>query len=532
MLGAAVGTGLGAVVAACTSSTSPTKPTGTTATSGSATGSSAPSTTTHPATKPIASPSTTRAPADYTKLSHELSRPVLRPGQNGFASTAQLYNPRFDRAAAPAAVARCAEEKDVVNCVRFAAATGVPFALRGGGHSYGGWSRLPGLVADLRPLSSVAVDTSAGVARIGAGAQLIDVYEALGARGVALAGGSCPTVGITGLALGGGLGVLNRAYGLTCDAIRSVRIVTADGNARTVDPGHDPDLFWALRGGGGGSFGAVTSLTMAVRPAPTVHIYYLAFDYAHAAQVVDAWQRWVPSRPKQLWTTCKLLADVAHGRMLCVVAGTWIGSPGSLDGQLSSLLRGLPSPTSRSSDTLPYAQAMLFEAGCSTGSSASSCVSHALAPAQRQAFAASSSIVDAAMPSAAIDAGVEQARAGMEVPGVIEAGVSFDALGGAVADVAPAATAVAFRHALATAQYTATWASGQTPPAAFDRYIHSFRQTMTRWLGTGAYVNYADAGIANWGQAYWGENYARLQQVKKQYDPHQLFTFAQAVRPA
>jgi FAD/FMN-containing dehydrogenase len=456
---------------------------------------------------------------------------VVRPGQDGFTSAAQLYNPRFDDAPTPTAVARCANEQDVVDCVRFAAATGVPLALRAGGHSYGGWSRNNGLVADVRALSSVQVDPAGQVARIGAGARLVDVYSALGAKGVAVAGGSCPTVGITGLALGGGQGVLSRAFGLTCDAIRSARVVTADGQARTVDATHDPDLFWALRGGGG-SFGAVTSLTMAVRPAPTVHVFFLAFDFAYAAEVLSAWQRWLPGRPAELWTTCKLLANAHTGRLRAVVAGTWIGAAGDLDAQLNLFLQGLPAPTSRSASTKGYTAAMFFEAGCDENASASSCISHALDPAQRQAFAATSSVLASALPTAGIEAAVKIARAGMNLSHLTEAGVSFDALGGKVGAVAATATPFPYRRALAVAQYTATWASAHTSPEPFDRYVRGFRSTMSRWLGQAAYANYADASITDYGPAYWGANYPRLQQVKRQYDPHQLFTFAQAVRPS
>ena len=527
MLGVAAGSGLGLVVAACTSSTP--RPGPDTATASTASTASTGSATSGPSSPPSAS--ARRGPADYGALDRQLSGRVVRRGASGFTAAAQLYNPRFDGAPAPAAVARCASEQDVVDCVRFAAATGAPLALRAGGHSYGGWSRGPGLVADVRAMSTVSVDTAAGLARIGAGARLIDVYAALGAKGVALGGGSCPTVGLTGLALGGGLGVLSRAYGLTCDAIRSLQVVTADGRARTVDAHHDPDLFWALRGGGGGSFAAVTALTMSVRPAPTVHVFDLGFDFAHAADVLAAWQRWVPGRPGALWTTCKLLADPPTGRMRCVVAGTWIGAAGDLDGQLASLLAGLPAPSGRTTQTLDYTSAMFLEAGCSPDSAAA-CVSSALAPAQRHPFAATSSIVSSALPAAGIEAAVKAAAAGLNLRGAVEAGVSFDALGGAVATVSPAATPVPFRHALATAQYTATWASGGTAPDPFDRYVRGFRATLGRWLGLSAYANYADAAIADYGQAYWGQNYARLQRAKKQYDPNEVFTFAQAVRPA
>ncbi len=528
VLGAAAGSGLGVVVAACTSSTKPGPSTASTPRSTST--STTVSTTSRAASS--TTPPSSAAEANYGTLARQLDGKVVRSGQDGFASAAQLYNPRFDDAPAPAAVAQCANEQDVVDCVRFAAATGVPLALRAGGHSYGGWSRNLGLVADVRPLSSVQVDTAAKIARIGAGARLVEVYSALGAKGVALAGGSCPTVGITGLALGGGQGVLSRAFGLTCDAFRSARVVTADGRARTVDATHDPDLFWALRGGGGGSFGAVTSLTLAVRPAPTVHVFFLAFDFGHAADVLSAWQRWVPGRPAELWTTCKLLADPGAGRLRAVVAGTWIGAGGDLDAQLAPLLRGLPAPTSHSTSTKSYTAAMLFEAGCDQNATSSSCVSHALAPAQRQAFAATSSVLASALPAAGISAAVQTTQAAMNLSHLIEAGVSFDALGGQVTNVAPTATPFPYRRALAVAQYTATWASGGTSAAPFDRYVRGFRSTMSRWLGAGAYVNYADASITDYGAAYWGANYPRLQQVKKQYDPHELFTFAQAVRPA
>jgi FAD/FMN-containing dehydrogenase len=531
ILGVAAGSGLGLALAACTSSGSNPNPS-----------SSAPPASSPPGSSPSSAPvqTTTRSPlppssasvANYGTLSSQLDGHLIRPGQDGFTSAAQLYNPRFDDAPAPAAVAACTSEKDVVDCVRFTAAAGVPLALRAGGHSYGGWSRNHGLVADVRAMSSVQVDSAAKLARIGAGARLVEVYSALGAAGVAVAGGSCPTVGITGLALGGGQGVLSRAFGLTCDAIRSARVVTADGRARTVDATHDPDLFWALRGGGGGSFGAVTSLTMAVRPAPTVHVFFLAFDFSHAADVLSAWLRWVPDRPAALWTTCKLLANAQTGRLRAVVAGTWIGAAADLDGQLAPLLRGLPAPTSRSTSTKSYTAAMFFEAGCDQNGAASSCISQALAPAQRHAFAATSSVVGSALPSAGIDAAVKATRAAMNLSHLIEAGVSFDALGGQVAQVAASATAFPYRRALATVQYTATWASGRTSPDPFDRYVRGFRSTMSRWLGAAAYANYADASITDYGTAYWGANYPRLQQVKQKYDPHQLFTFAQAVRPA
>jgi FAD/FMN-containing dehydrogenase len=447
---------------------------------------------------------------------------LIRPGSADYAAASRLYNPRFDGKVKPAAVARCVSADDVAAGVRFAATNGLPFALRSGGHSYGGWSTSPGLVVDVGGLNKVTVDTAHGIARIGAGARLAEVYAALSAKGVAIAGGSCPTVGITGLALGGGLSVLNRAFGLTCDAIRGVDLVTADGVHRAADA----DLLWALKGGGGGSFGAVTSLTMAVRPAPKVATYYFAWDIAHAAEVVDAWQKWIASADPKLWSTCKVLSSPATGAQRAIVAGTWIGVPTTMDGQFTGLLTGLPKPATTSKHSYSYAQAMLFEAGCSTSATAASCIATALGP-RRQAFAATSSVLYDRLPPAGIQTLVDQASAAIHVSGLTDGGVSLDGLGGEITKVAPNATAFGHREALATAQYTASYQTGSAEP--FDAYVRGFRTAMRPWCGDWAYVSYADPSIPDPGPAYWSANYERLRAVKGSVDPHNLFSFPQAV---
>jgi hypothetical protein len=494
----------------------------------------APTTSTDSAAGLSSAGSSAAAGPDWAALSAKLSRPLVRPGAAGFAASWQLYNPRFDGASPPAAVARAGSSADVAACVRFAADAGVPLALRAGGHSYGGWSTGTGLVVDTRGLASVQVDNGAGLARIGAGASLAAVYSALGGQGVAIAGGSCPTVGLTGLALGGGVGVLTRNYGLTCDAIRSVELVTADGKIRTVDGAHGTDLFWAVRGGGGGSFGAVTALTLAVRPAPTITTFFFEFPFGQAVEVVTAWFGWIAGQPNQLWSTCKLLGDPADNSLHATVSGTWTGSAGGLNAQLAPLLAQLPAPTSRSIGTDGYTDVMFAEAGCA-GQSLAQCTTAALTPPKRQPFAATSSIVSTPPPAAAIAAAAGQVRNALAVPGLVEGGVSFDALGGAVAGVAPDATAFVHRRALASVQYTATWGAtapaGPTAAAPFDTYVRGFRSTMTPFFGPSAYVNYADPSIADYGSAYWGANYPRLQQVKRTYDPHQLFRFPQSVQP-
>lgn len=451
----------------------------------------------------------------------------MRKGQSGYRPADLLYNPRFQSQPAPQAIARCRTSDDVAACVRFAAAGGAPLRIRNGGHSYGGWSSGPGLVADLALLSGVQVNAHAGTATVGAGARLADVYSALAARGVSIGAGSCPTVGVTGLTLGGGVGVLARTYGLTCDQVRSFDVVTADGRKRSVDADHDADLFWALRGGGG-SFAAVTALTFAVRPAPTIDRFFLQWPWSAAATVLAAWQQWIAAAPRELWSTCKLLADPGTGRKV-TVSGTWTGS-GSADARLRALLTATPKPSTDFRTSAGYGPTMFGEAGCA-GQDAETCVANALAPAQRQPFAATSSIVSKPLPEAGVAAIVAAVGAGLGVAKVVEAGASFDSLGGAIADVGPAATAFPWRHALATVQYTATWAHADAAvdPAPFDALVRSQRRALTPWLGTSAYVNYADPAIADYATAYWSTNAARLSTVKRAYDPDNVFSFPQSV---
>ena len=175
----------------------------------------------------------------------------------------RLFDPRFD-SLHPAGIAYCRNPHDVATCLAFVRKFGVPVAARCGGHSYAGWSSTSGLIIDVTRMSGVNV--SGSTATVGAGTRLIDFYNGLAAHGRGVPGGSCPTVGIAGLTLGGGVGVVSRAYGLTSDNVQSLQIVTADGQVRTCNSSQNSDLFWACRGGGGGNFGVVTSFTFRTHP--------------------------------------------------------------------------------------------------------------------------------------------------------------------------------------------------------------------------------------------------------------------------
>src|SRR5947209_6901204 len=191
---------------------------------------------------------------------------VIKRGDPGFTAAAHIYDPRFDDIL-PTAVARPIDAQDVQRAIRFTVAKGIQVRARSGGHSYAGYSTLPdGVVLDLRHMNSIRVDRRTGTATVGAGAQLIDIAAALSQAGAMLPIGSCPSVGVSGVTLGGGFGLAGRRFGLTSDNLVAARIVTADGRLRIVNGQADPELLWALKGGGGGNFGVVTEFTFNVHP--------------------------------------------------------------------------------------------------------------------------------------------------------------------------------------------------------------------------------------------------------------------------
>ena len=312
-----------------------------------------------------ASPAGGPRASDWAALGRELPPgALLRPGDQGYPAARRLFDPRFD-GLRPAGVASCGSAANVASCISFARRFGLPIAARSGGHSYAGWSSTTGLMVDVGPMQSFRVDGSR--VTVGAGLRLIDFYTQLAARGLAVPGGSCPTVGIAGLTLGGGVGVLGRQYGLTCDNLVGLEMVTADGRIRQVDAGHDPDLLWASQGGGGGNFGIATSFTFTARPLASLTQFFLSWPWSQAARVVGGWQGWAPHLSDQWWANLHLAAAPGAAVPLSVqVGGTFLGSPADAGGELSRLFAAVGSdPSSGEPFESPYLHAMLIEAGCS-----------------------------------------------------------------------------------------------------------------------------------------------------------------------
>lgn len=456
----------------------------------------------------------------------------MLPEDASYALDARLYNERFDERR-PLAVAYCATAEDVRRCVDFARHHRVKVAARSGGHSYGGYSVCRGLVVDVTPLSAVRLDAAKRTATVGAGTRTIDVYKKLGREGRLLPGASCPTVGIAGLTLGGGVSVFARRYGLTCDQLTAVRIVTADGRLLTCDREHHESLFWACQGGGGGNFGVVTSFRFRVHEIPPIALFTLQWPWAAAADVLGAWLQWTSDAPDAVWSNCQLLSAGSAGGTLAKVTGVFCGSSSRLTALLGPLRAAVPAnPTVDFVGSDSYLSAMLAEAGCE-GKSVAECHLSGQSPKGtlgRAAFKAKSAYVTTMLNDQGIAAAIDSvSKLDGDVPEV-GGGIVFDAYGGAINRVAPGATAFVHRDALACAQWSFFWGTGA--PRSVVRAGSSWLASTAEDLSShvhGAYQNYIDPTLAEWARAYYGSNLPRLVRVKQRVDPDDFFHFAQSI---
>jgi FAD/FMN-containing dehydrogenase len=517
---------------------------GTTSTSHPGTSSTSSTSTSTTIPPPTSTTQVTTLPtaADWQALASSLRGRLVRPSSPGYSVDVQSYNPVFD-GAHPAGIAYCASPADVASAIKFAERHGVLVSVRSGGHCYGGWSTGPGLVVDVSPLNQVHVDPVMGRATVGSGTRLIDLYAALAPHNVVVPGGSCPSVGIAGLTLGGGFGVLGRKFGLTCDSLEGAEIVLASGETLTCNEQDHSDLFWALRGGGGGSFGVVTSFdfgTHVLGSPGTLGLFTLVWPWSSASAVVDAWQSWAPQAPDELWSNCLLVASQStpSGEAAAArVTGVYVGAQSSLQRLVNELVDAVgTSPFTNFVGSAGYLDTMQIEGGCE-GDSIAEChlpSRNGAGTLPRAPFAARSDIIDRKLSHAGITtllAAVEQRQTSPVLSG---GGVVLDASGGAINRVAPEATAYVHRSALATLQYSASW-TVDTPASVVEanrQWIASAWQSMRPYVSGGAYSNYADPNLVGWKQAYYGSNFARLTRVKSKYDPGNVFRFAQSIPPA
>jgi len=476
--------------------------------------------------------------ADWAALRRALStHKLIRPGGKMYPAAKELFDPRYD-GKRPAGIAYCATARDVSACVNFVRKFGLTVSARSGGHSYGGWSsNNGGLIVDVTGISYFNV--GAGSVTVGTGIHLIDFYNRLAARGLAVPGGSCATVGIAGLTLGGGVGVLSRAFGLTSDNLDSLRIVTADGAIRTASPTSNPNLYWASRGGGGGNFGIAVSFTFRTRRLGSVVLFFLQWPWSAAARVFTGWQNWAPYQPDALWSNLHMSAAPGGGTPVIQVGGTYLGSVAGCKALLAKLQRRVGSAPLNPGNVFltSYRNAMMIEAGCGSFSF-SQCHLPSQTPDGKLARVpsyAKSDFFTKKIPPAGIAkmvAGIERMRGVRGAAGGVGA-IAFDAFGGALNKPAAASTAFVHRNSLYLAQYSTSWNEGAGGAGSGRQHdwLTGFYGSLHPYASGQAYVNYQDPELTGWQTAYYGTNFTRLTTVKTAYDPHQLFKFPQSIPP-
>ena len=462
---------------------------------------------------------------DWDGLQEGIAGAVVLPGSPDYDAVRKPFEARF-HGVRPQAVVLCESANDVAETLRLAVRSGLPTATRSGGHSCAGRSSSEGIVIDVTPMHSVSVKD--GVATIGAGALLGDVYASLNQRGLTLPAGSCPSVGIAGLTLGGGLGILGRKYGLTSDQLLGAQIVLADGRVVDCDAGHDGELFWALRGAGAGNFGVVTSLLFRTQPASSATNFRLTWSFTQAAAVIEAWQEWAPSAPDELYASILVTASADVQRPPAIdLLGSMLGSEADTAQLLNTFVaRAGEDPTSAfhkymsREETIRYWADLEVADRDEAGDEAAS---------RHEFLFQKSEFFRRSLPTEAIAQLLRNLADGRLQGQARE--LDFSPWGGAYNRVRDDATAFVHRRELfSLRQATAVDpASSNEAEASAQGWLTESWKSVRPWASGHVFQNFPDPTLDDWQHAYYGTNYDRLLKVKRAYDPDNIFRFHQSL---
>lgn len=434
----------------------------------------------------------------WKALATELDGTLLRPGDDGYVAAVRTFDPRRD-VLRPLAIARVAGPADVAAVFAFCRRYAISPRPRAGGHSYVGASTGTGvMVIDTGGLRAIHYDAGSKTVTIGPGVRLGDLHAVLDQHGRTIPTGTCPTVGAAGLTLGGGIGTESRLYGLTADALIRATMVGPAGHTHQPAADNDRELFWGLRGGGGGNFGIVTRLSYQTRPALPGTIFRLGWGHRDNHRVLLGWQERLAHMPRHSWANLHL--DTGGGTVFPSITGVCWGSGASAE--ISALLNAIgKQPLSRQVFRESHAGAMSWFAGGANGY-------------RRQSWYAGSDVVGRTISSGRA---YEIIRAVGSWNGSGGAAAIFDPLGGAVSDPQVDDTAFRWRNAHATVQWYAglsdTSAGNLNRAADWVARCHDAAGPCS----VGGYVNYLEPHREL--SSYYGDNYARLVALNRRYDP-------------
>ena len=454
---------------------------------------------------------------ELTQLDGAVRGRIIRPGDADYDEARAVHNGMHDRR--PAAVVQARDAADVVAAVAAAREAGIDIAVRGGGHSVPGFGTVDdGLVIDMSGLHDVHVDPANSRARVGGGATWGDVDHATHAFGLATTGGIISTTGVAGLTLGGGIGYLARAYGLSCDNLLSADVVTADGKLVTASDYQNEDLFWALRGGGG-NFGVVTSMEFQLHPVSTIVGGPMLFDYEDAETVFRFYRDFIEDAPEALgcffgWQIAPPLPFVPEDRvgdLFCALVACWTGPADEADKVLQPL-RNVAEVKAEHVGPMPYpALNSAFDG---------------LFPDGLQQYWKADFVRD--LPDEAIRTHVAQAAGTPTVSSTMH----MYSINGAVQRVGADETAFGHRDKAFAEVIVGAW-SDTADNEANIRWVRDYYDAVHPYSGSdGGYINFMADDDAGRVEANFGRSYARLAQVKHTYDPDNVFHLNQNVVPA
>jgi FAD/FMN-containing dehydrogenase len=434
-----------------------------------------------------------------TELRHRHRGPVIAPDDGGYHAARMTFNGMIDRR--PALITRPLDVDDVVTAIAFARDSDLPVAVRGGGHSVAGHCMGDdSVVVDLRLMRNVAVDPDARTATCDGGALWEDFDPPCLRHGLATPGGTFGDTGVAGLTLGGGIGHLVGLHGLTLDNLIGATVVTAAGDVLRASDDENPDLFWALRGGGG-NFGVVTDFTFRLHPVGQLLGGLLVYRLESAGEVIAAWRELMATAPDEL--ACFAVLEDA-----LVVSVAYFGGVDRGYDAITALLEG-PAPLNNGLRPMYYAEIQEI---------------FGRAPFGLRNYWSGRFLRE--LPDDLIEATVAQVAADGRVGSVL-----LEPLYGAAKRVAPGATAFAGREA----SYNATFISSWIEPEDDERNIATVRShtaSLAPWATGGGYINYASESVGDGLQTEYGaERFGRLREVKRQYDPDNRFRFNHNISP-
>jgi hypothetical protein len=457
---------------------------------------------------------------------------LLVPSDEEYTKFQNAFNLRT--ALQPQARVLVRSTKGVVQLVQWLKANNVPFAIRGGGHSYEGFSQSSSVVIDTRMMNEVSLDMPRETVSVGAGATLGEVYSEIGKFDLAIPAGSCPPVGVSGHTLGGGYGLLARPFGLACDNLLSVELVDATGNVLHCSDNENQDLFWALRGGGGGSFGVATRYQFRTTRVPQVIAFNVIWvlEPVKAANVFKAWQQWIAEAPEQITGFMRVTAIRKRGAVRLACSGQTVGTKRELSAELDKIL--IEPPRKKDITQLSFLGAMTKFAGPPKPPWPKNEKGNTSYAYGEYYMKGKSDFIYDVLSDDAMFALFSTMREHPNITAV------FDGYGGAVAKIAPDATAFPHRKATASVQYVTQFDPQPLTPkfsAAMRARWESMRalyEAMAPYFThrngvRAAYVNYPDGDLKDYARAYWGDNLERLKKIKAAIDPDNFFQHAQSV---